>query len=129
MTGLRVLLVDDEEELVSVLAERLEFRNIYAKPVYSGAEAVACVRNEEFHLALIDVKMPEMGGIETMKRIKEVQPLIRVILMTGHGDSGDEEEFFSQGAYDYVVKPISIDDLLAKIRGALEAPEQNGAEE
>ncbi len=126
MTGLRVLIVDDEEELVSVLAERLEFRGILAKAVCSGAEAIECAREQEFDMALVDVKMPSMSGMDTMLRIKEMQPLIKVILMTGHGDSTEVSEHLARGAYDYVAKPIQIDDLIAKITRATDETENTG---
>lgn len=127
MTKLRVLLVDDERELVSIIAERLEFRGILATPVCSGAEAIECAREQPFDMALIDVKMPEMNGIETMKRIKQYQPLIKVILMTGHGESGDAEELLANGACACVPKPIQIDDLIAKISETSDGAGQDGA--
>jgi two-component system, OmpR family, response regulator len=129
VTSLRVLLVDDEEELVSVLAERLEFRGITVRAACSGAEAVECARHQEFDMALVDVKMPEMSGMDTMLRIKEIQPLIKVILMTGHGESSEVEEHLARGAYDYVAKPIQIDDLIGKIRKTIDESESHGAEE
>lgn len=128
MATLRVLIVDDEEELVSVLAERLEFRGISARAVCSGAEAIDCAREQEFDMALIDVKMPSMSGMDTMLQIKEIQPPIKVILMTGHGESTEVEEHLARGAYDYVAKPIQIDELIAKITTASDQSEADGGE-
>ena len=118
MTDLSILLVDDEEELVYTLADRLEFRGYHAVAAISGAEAVKKAGENDFNVAVIDVKMPEINGIEAMKMIKRLHPQIKVILMTGHGSPEEGEHGMAEGAYDYMVKPINIDILISKIKAA-----------
>jgi len=118
MADLKILLVDDEEELVSTLADRLEFRGYHADAVLSGADAIKKVGEEKYNVAVIDVKMPEINGIEVMKLILKLQEDIKVILMTGHGSPEEGELGMSEGAFDYMVKPINIDILISKIKAA-----------
>ncbi len=119
MPKLRVLIVDDEEELVSILIERLEFRGYDAEGVLGGYQAISRVNAREFDVAVVDVKMPEIDGIETLRRLKKSSPSLKVILLTGHGCEAEGEEGLTEGAFDYLIKPINIDDLTAKIHAAL----------
>jgi DNA-binding NtrC family response regulator len=118
MPDLRILLVDDEEELVYTLADRLEFRGYHAVAVLNGPEAIKKANESEFDVAVIDVKMPEINGIEVMKMIKRLHPQMKVILMTGHGSPEEGEQGMAEGAYDYMVKPINLDILISKIKAA-----------
>lgn len=118
---MRVLLVDDEEELVSALAERLSFRDIEAVWATSGQKAIALADQGCFDLAVLDVKMPGMGGLELKRRLVEICPSMKVIFLTGHGS----EEDFRRGSAEagkefYLVKPVAIEDLIQKMREALE---------
>jgi len=116
----KILLVDDEEELVSALAERLSFRDIDADYATGGAEALDKVREKDYDLAVLDVKMPKIGGIKLKKEIKKIQPGMRFIFLTGHGS----EEDFKAGSKEsaaYLVKPVKIEDLISKMREALES--------
>jgi DNA-binding NtrC family response regulator len=119
MADLEILLVDDEEELVSTLADRLEFRGYHADAVLSGADAIKKMGQTSYNVAVIDVKMPEINGIEAMKMMLKLQPDIKVILMTGHGSTEEGERGMAEGAFDYMVKPINIDILISKIKAAL----------
>jgi DNA-binding response OmpR family regulator len=119
MSPLRILVVDDEEELVFTLAERLQFRGFDAVGVSSGAEAIKASDAGEFDVVVLDVKMPGMSGLETMQAIKRSRPVTRIILMTGHGSLQDGEEGLALGAFDYLVKPVNIDMLVAKINAAM----------
>lgn len=123
MGRLRVLLVDDEEELVFTLAERLEYRGFEAEGVASGVEAIKRAEEKDFDIVVIDVKMPGMDGIEVMKRIKEGQPDTKVILITGHGSIKDGEDGVAEGAVDYLQKPIKIEELVNRIKAAAGMPE------
>jgi DNA-binding NtrC family response regulator len=118
MGTLRVLIVDDEEELVSALVERLTLRGFQAKGVTTGAEALAYLEGAPCDVVLLDVKMPGIGGLEIIKRIKEEQPSLEVILLTGHSSAQDAERGMTLGAFDYLTKPVKIDDLLRALLSA-----------
>lgn len=118
MAKLRILLVDDENELVDALAERLDLRGFYADGVTSGAEALARVRAEGYDVVVLDVKMPGESGIEIMKSIKKEKPDLPVILITGHGSAQDGEQGLNEGAFDYLQKPIQLETLIKKINEA-----------
>jgi len=103
--------VDDERELVSALAERLGFRGIEADFAVSAEEALKFVRAKTYDIAVLDVKMPGMGGLELQQRIRVIQPELRSIFVTGHGSELDFEAGASRGEA-YLVKPVSIEILL-----------------
>ncbi len=119
MPRIRVMIVDDEEDLVSILVERLQFRGYQAEGVLSGKEAIAKAAVQEFDIAVIDVKMPEINGIETLRRLKKIKPSMKVILLTGHGCEAEGEEGLAEGAFDYLIKPVNIEEITAKINSAL----------
>ena len=118
MGTLRVLIVDDEEELVSALVERLTLRGFQAKGVTAGADALAYLEGAPCDVVLLDVKMPGIGGLEVIKRIKEQQPSLEVVLLTGHSSAQDAERGMTLGAFDYLMKPVKIDDLLRVLLSA-----------
>ncbi len=118
MNKIRVLLVDDEEDLSLVLAERLELRGFDAQGVTSSSEAIKRIDEKEYDVMVVDIKMPGLGGMELLRRIKKNNPKSQVILFTGHGSTKEAEEGISEGAYDYLIKPIEIEDLVQKIRKA-----------
>ena len=121
MDKISVLLVDDEEELVFTLAERLVYRGYDAEGVLSGAEAITRADERHFDVIVIDVKMPGMNGIEVMKKIKEKHPDTRVMLITGHGSIKEGEDGVAEGAVDYLQKPVKLENLIEKIRLAVGA--------
>jgi DNA-binding NtrC family response regulator len=108
----RVLIVDDEAELVSALEERLALRGFEARGVTSGAEALAAVENGSYDVVLLDVKMPGLGGLELTRRIKERRPDLEVVLLTGHTSASSAEEGRRAGAFEYLMKPVKIDELV-----------------
>jgi DNA-binding NtrC family response regulator len=112
MASLRILIVDDEDELVSALVERLNLRGFQAEGVTTGAEALAHLADTPCDVVLLDVKMPGLGGLEAIKRIKEKRPNLEVILLTGHSSAQDAEKGKMLGAFDYLMKPVKIDDLV-----------------
>ena len=118
MGTLRVLIVDDEEELVSALVERLTLRGFEAKGVTTGADALAYLDEASCDVVLLDVKMPGIGGLEVIERIKEKQPNLEVVLLTGHSSAQDAERGMTLGAFDYLMKPVKIDDLLRVLLSA-----------
>jgi DNA-binding response OmpR family regulator len=126
---LHVLIVDDEYELVSALEERLNLRGFVAHGVTTGAAALDYLAEAPCDVVLLDVKMPGLGGLEVMRRIKAERPSLEVILLTGHGSTQDAERGMELGAHSYVMKPAKIDDLVrllldAAARGEREGPLQ-----
>lgn len=118
---MKVLLVDDERELVSTLAERLSFRGIEAQWACTAVDALSIAEQTKFDVAVIDVKMPKMGGFELKKRLQEKSPQMRFVFVTGHGSQEAFERAAAEGNADYyLVKPISIEVLIQKIREILE---------
>ncbi len=114
---MRVLLVDDEKELVSTLAERLELRGIEAGWVTSGDEALKQVETETYDIAVLDVKLPRIDGIRLKKKLEEKSPNMKFIFMTGHGSEDDYRiGSMEAGAEYYLVKPVNIELLVKKMR-------------
>jgi len=113
---MKVLLIDDEEELVTTLAERLSFRGIDADWVTNGEEALKKVVAQCYDLAVVDVRMPKMSGLELKKKMAEECPNLKFIFMTGHGSEDDYKEGAAEaGAAYYLVKPVNIELLIEKI--------------
>jgi DNA-binding NtrC family response regulator len=118
MEAIRVLIVDDEEELASTLAERLVLRGFQVESATSGTEALKLARQSDFNVVIADVKMPGIDGLDLMAEIKRDDPELQVILITGHGSVAEAERGKRAGAFEYVMKPIDIDALVEKIRNA-----------
>ena len=119
MSHVRLLLVDDEERFLSttrILLEKRGVENVQAAT--NGADALKVLRKERIDVVVLDVKMPGMDGVEVLRRIKQEHPLVEVIMLTGHASVESAVEGLKLGAYDYVMKPIDIPDLLAKIEEA-----------
>ena len=118
---MRVLLVDDETEFVSTLAERLLLRDIYADWVTSTEEACEKVKDCSYDLAVLDVKMPHMSGIELKRVLHKQCPDMQFIFMTGHGSEQDFQAGSSEAGADYyLVKPVHIEDLMLKMHEVLD---------
>jgi DNA-binding NtrC family response regulator len=113
----RVLIVDDEAELVSALEERLALRGFEARGVTTGAEALAVVESDACDVVLLDVKMPGLGGLELTRLIKERRPGLEVVLLTGHTSASIAEEGRRAGAFEYLMKPVKIEEL-ARVLGS-----------
>ncbi len=117
----KTLLVDDEEEYVTTLSERLEMRDIASDVVYDGHQALAAVKAEEPAVMILDLKMPGIDGLEVLRRVKREHPNIQVIVVTGHGSEDDERTARDLGAFDYLHKPVDITTLAERINQASEA--------
>lgn len=115
---IRILLVDDEADLVEFLAQLLLKKGFTVTATNSGAEALEAVANQIFDVAILDLKMPEMDGIEVLEKIRAVQPFLEAIMLTGHGSTGSALEAGRLKAFRYVHKPYLLEDLLRQIRDA-----------
>ena len=121
MSTMRVLLVDDEEELVSTLAERLTLRGIEAQWVTSAEEALSMVREIHYDLAVLDVKLPKISGLKLKTRMEEIVPAMKFIFLTGHGSEEDFKAGAAEAGADcYLVKPVNIDTLIRKMKEVIE---------
>jgi DNA-binding NtrC family response regulator len=121
MDSFRVLVVDDEEDFLETLVNRLEKRGVEAAGVKSGEEALEIMKNKLFDVVLLDIKMPGgMDGIEALREMKKIQPLTEVILLTGHASIETSIEGMKLGAFDYLLKPVKLEELLTKMAEAFE---------
>ena len=118
MAQYRVLLVDDEEEFVSALSERLILRGIEVDSALNGEEALARLVEKEFEVVILDVMMPGLGGLQVLRQIKTTHPNTQVILLTGHGSTREGIEGMRLGAFDYLIKPVDIEEMLEKMKEA-----------
>ena len=114
----KVLLVDDEVEFASALAERLRLRDYDATAVYAAEDALAAVRDASPDVVLLDMRMPGMDGMETLRAIKTIDPRIEVIMLTGYGEPHNVEEGLKSGAFEYIMKPVDIEQLALTIQKA-----------
>jgi DNA-binding response OmpR family regulator len=108
---MKVLLVDDEKKFVTMLAKRLVLRGIDADYVYTGEDAIVKAEKSKYDVAILDVKMPGIGGLELERQLKKLAPEMKFIFLTGHGSEADFETGSAQ-AERYLAKPIQIDELI-----------------
>ena len=120
---IKVLLVDDEEGYVNVLAKRMTKRQVEVSIALSGSEAIQTLRKKEFDVAVVDLKMEDMDGIEVLKIFKKMDPQLPVVMLTGHGSEQAARDGLALGAFDYLTKPCDLEDLLATITKAAERKE------
>lgn len=116
--ALKVLLVDDEEDWVRTMAERMEMRDVDSGVALDGEEALAALEGEVPDVIVLDLKMPRMGGLEVLEMVKKRYPEVQVIILTGHGSDAEELEARRLGAFDYLKKPVDINDLMERVRQA-----------
>jgi DNA-binding NtrC family response regulator len=112
MARYSVLLVDDEKEFVTTLAERMQMRGLEPKVAFSGEEALEVLEGHIPDIILLDLKMPGIEGLEVLRRVKKSHPQIQVIIVTGHGSERDKATALRWGAYDHLQKPVDINDLV-----------------
>ena len=119
MTAPFIMLVDDEVPFVETISKRLGKRNIKTVSAFSGEEGLETLKtNAELDVIVLDVKMPGMNGLETLAEIKKASPLTEVIMLTGHGTMESAIDGMKLGAFDYLMKPCDIEDLVSKIKAA-----------
>ena len=115
-----VLLVDDEREFVSTLAERMQIRGLVPEVAFSGEEALEILKNRVPDVMVLDLKMPGIDGLEVLRRVKKRYPQVQVIILTGHGSERDETAARRLGAFDHLQKPVDINDLVRVMKQAFE---------
>jgi DNA-binding response OmpR family regulator len=115
MDELKILLVDDEQEFVTTLAERLEIRDMNVFVAMDGETALTIVEQKLPQVIVLDVMMPGINGLDVLERIKSIDSRIQVILLSGHGSTKDGIKGLKLGAFDFLIKPIDIDELITKI--------------
>jgi DNA-binding NtrC family response regulator len=120
---IRLLLVDDERGYTEVLSKRMGRRKIDVVIALSGSAAIQTLRKRDFEVAVLDLKMEDMDGIEVLKIFKKMDPTMPVIMLTGHGSEKAAREGMELGAFDYLTKPCELEELIKRIK---EAAEQEG---
>jgi two-component system, OmpR family, response regulator CpxR len=116
----KVLLVDDEREFVETLSDRLVMREMGSAVAYDGESALELIKTDEPEVIILDLRMPGIDGIEVLRRVKQTNPEIEVIILTGHGSEADKETCMGLGAFAYLQKPVDIDKLSETIKAANE---------
>jgi DNA-binding NtrC family response regulator len=120
MDKFKILIVDDENDFRETIIKRLRARKMEVEGADSGFKALEMLDQQDFDVIVLDVKMPGMDGIETLREIKLKKPLVEVIMLTGHASVESGIQGMQLGAFDYVMKPVALDDLMDKLRQAYE---------
>ncbi len=115
---IKVLLVDDEEDFINTLAQRLKMRDLSVSCVNDGEQGLSRVKQEEPDVLVLDLKMPGLQGMDVLRQVRKTNPKMQVIILSGHGTDKDEEEAKSIGGFDFLRKPADIDLLMTKIKEA-----------
>ena len=116
--GVRVLVVDDEREFVDTLVKRLGKRGLLCEGAYSGGEALAVVRDHDFDVVLLDMRLPDADGNEVLRAIKKIKPATQVVILTGHISTRDGVEGLDRGANSYLMKPVEFESLFESLQRA-----------
>jgi two-component system OmpR family response regulator len=118
MEKFKVLIVDDELDFLEAIITRLEAREVEVAGAESGYKAMEMLDKQDLDVVILDIKMPGMDGIETLREIKKRKPLVEVIMLTGHASVESGIQCMQLGAFDYLMKPVGLDELLDMIRRA-----------
>lgn len=118
MADIKVLLVDDEPDFMEPLTNRLTLRKLQVFNATNGADALKLLDVQPVDVVVLDVKMPGMSGLDVIRHIKKTHPLVEVIMLTGHANLEVSIEGMEAGAFDYLLKPAVIDELVYKIQDA-----------
>jgi DNA-binding NtrC family response regulator len=117
--GIKLLIIDDEVEFAATLCRRLQLRNIDAVDAHSGKEGLALLQELHPNIVILDLKMTDMSGLDVLGKIKTYDASIEVIMLTGHGSIRAGLEAGEKGAFDYMIKPVDLPDLLLKVDEAV----------
>ncbi len=118
MDNIRILFVDDETEYLETVIKRMKKRGLDVVGAASGADALAAMQSQKFDVLILDVRMPRMDGIEVLRTVKQRFPLVEVIMLTGHASMEVAIEGMELGAFDYLMKPVDVDELIYKAQDA-----------
>lgn len=118
MQEFKVLMVDDEEDFVTTLAERMKMRDLSPDLALSGEQALQRVQEDVPDVMVLDLKMPGIDGMEVLRRVRQAYPQVQVVVLTGHGSEKDEAEAKRLGAYAYLQKPVDMERLVKTLRQA-----------
>jgi len=121
MGDIRILLVDDEENFIRTISERLDLRDLASQTAFNGQQALDYVDDREPDVMVLDLKMPGIDGMEVLRQVRQRYPEIQVIIQTGHGNDLDEAEARRLGVFDYLKKPVEIELLVNLIKSAYQA--------
>jgi len=124
MGDYRVLLVDDEEELVSTIVERLSYRGFESDYAINGQTALQKLREQQFDIVVIDLKLPGMSGNELINTISMAYPNLPILMVTGHGAGDSPAGAHPDGIFELMLKPLDISELVSKMREAIGAQER-----
>ncbi len=122
--GIHILLVEDELDFANTLAERLALRDIQADVVAGASEAMDKAKQQDYDVVILDLVLMQGRGFDVLKEIKELRPKTPVIMLSGRGSEKDFEEGMAKGAYDYLVKPVQIEQLIEKMNQAAQEKTQ-----
>ena len=115
---MHILIVDDETEFLELIEKRLSRRNMRVTTAANGPAALELARQGDFDVVVMDVRMPGMDGLETLRHMKEIRPALPVLLLTGHASLGVAVNGMELGAFDYMLKPVAINELIIKLEDA-----------
>jgi DNA-binding NtrC family response regulator len=118
MDQIKVILVDDEVEYVTTLSERMRMRGMETHIAFDGEKALEMVKTQSFDVMVLDLKMPGIDGLTVLKSLKKSHPDINIIIITGHGSDDERKKAYEHGAFMYMQKPISLEELTEHIKNA-----------
>ncbi len=120
MTRYDILIVDDEQDFREIIVKKLAKRQLKCDSAADGNTALSMIKAKNYDVVLLDVKMPGMDGIETLREIKKIAPMIEVVMLTGHASVESGINGIKYGAFDYLMKPMDTDALMEKLDAAYE---------
>ncbi len=120
MEKMTMMLVDDEERYLQTTAKLIEKKGYQILTAKSGKEALETLKSQKVHVMVLDMKMPGMDGNETLKAVKELYPLMKIIILTGHAGMDSAMDGIKSGAFDFLIKPVDLDQILKKALDAFQ---------
>ena len=129
MENIKILLVDDEQDFITTLSERLFLRGFKTNTAFDGESALQFLEENEVDIIVLDLKMPGMGGMEVLQKIREHDQRVRVIIQTGHGTTKEEGETGQLGVVSFIRKPVDIEVLISSLQEAAVSLQNEATEE